>query len=151
MRYHEVQLLRSAANGKAMSTQASSLPRTLTRKESILLVVFCTFISAAAQVFFKIGANQLRSMGGATAAMARPWILLQNFRLIGGLALYGLFTLFFIFALRDGELSVVYPIITLNYVWVMLLSVVLFHEALNPFKVGGVAAIMLGVMIVGRK
>jgi drug/metabolite transporter (DMT)-like permease len=133
-----------------MSTQASSLPRTLTRKESTLLVVFCTFISAAAQVFFKIGANQLKSDGGAAAVMAKPWILLQNFPLIGGLALYGLFTLFFIFALRDGELSVVYPIITLNYVWVMLLSVVLFHEALNPFKVAGVAAIMLGVMIVGK-
>jgi drug/metabolite transporter (DMT)-like permease len=137
-------------HAKAMSTQASSLPRTLTRKESTLLVVFCTFISAAAQVFFKIGANQLKSDGGAAAVLARPWILLQNFPLIGGLALYGLFTLFFIFALRDGELSVVYPIITLNYVWVMLLSVVLFHEALNPFKVTGVAAIMLGVMIVGK-
>jgi drug/metabolite transporter (DMT)-like permease len=133
-----------------MSTQASSLPRTLSRKESVLLVVFCTFISAAAQVFFKIGANQLKSAGGAAAVVNKPWILLQNFPLIGGLALYGLFTLFFIFALRDGELSVVYPIITLNYVWVMLLSVVLFHEALNPFKVVGVAAIMLGVMIVGK-
>ncbi len=133
-----------------MSAQASSLPRTLSRKDSTLLVVFCTFISAAAQVFFKIGANQLKLMGGATAVMAKPWILLLNYPLIAGLALYGLFTLFFIFALRDGELSVVYPIITLNYVWVMLLSVVLFHEALNPFKVCGVAAIMLGVMIVGK-
>ena len=44
----------------------------------------------------------------------------------------------------------VYPIITLNYVWVMLLSVFLFNESLNPYKLAGVAAIMLGVIIVGK-
>jgi drug/metabolite transporter (DMT)-like permease len=132
-----------------MSTLASPLRRTLTRKESITLVVFCTFISAGAQILFKMGANQFKSVDTA-AILASPWIVLENFALIGGLALYGLFTLLFIFALRDGELSVVYPVITLNYVWVMFLSVVLFHEALNPFKLCGVTAIMLGVMILGK-
>jgi|SRR5450432_4059397 drug/metabolite transporter (DMT)-like permease len=134
---------------KAMSTLASPLHRKLTRNQSIGLVVFCTFIGAVAQVLFKIGANQLKA-AGAASLLASPWIILQNFALIGGLALYGLFTLFFIFALRDGELSVVYPVITLNYVWVMLLSVAFFHEALTVFKIAGVSAIMLGVMIIGK-
>jgi drug/metabolite transporter (DMT)-like permease len=136
-------------DAKIMSTLASPLRRALTRNESILLVVFCTFIGAAAQILFKLAANQLKSVDN-TVILARPWIVVLNVALIGGLALYGLFTLLFIFALRDGELSVIYPVITLNYVWVMLLSAVLFHEALTPFKLCGVAAIMLGVIIVGK-
>lgn len=132
-----------------MSSSSSPLRRALTRRESIALVVVCTFIGAAAQILLKIGANWFKSVDMA-ALLASPWMVLQNFALIGGLALYGLFTLLFIFALRDGELSVMYPVITLNYVWVMLLSVFLFHEPLTAFKVCGVTAIMAGVLILGR-
>jgi drug/metabolite transporter (DMT)-like permease len=74
----------------------------------------------------------------------------MNAGLFAGLSLYGVFTLLLIFALRDGELSVIYPIIALTYVWVAFLSVVLFHEALNPFKACGVIVIVLGVAILGR-
>ena len=55
-----------------------------------------------------------------------------------------------IFALRDGELSVIYPIIALNYVWVTILSLIFFHETMNPFKATGIAVIVLGVMVLGR-
>ena len=130
------------------STNVNPLHRTLTRGQSSALVVLCTFIGAAAQILFKIGAANLPH-AGAAQILANPF-LLWNAALFAGLSLYGLFTLLFIFALRDGELSVVYPIISLNYVWVMGLSVLFFHEALNPFKVIGVLTIVAGVVIVGR-
>ncbi len=129
-------------------TSVNPLHRTLTRGQSIALVVVCTFIGAAAQIMFKIGARNL-PQAGLAEILANPLIVL-NAGLLAGLSLYGLFTLLFIFALRDGELSVVYPIISLNYVWVMGLSVVFFQEALNPFKVIGVLTIVAGVVIIGR-
>ena len=132
-----------------MSTVATPANRKLSRNQSILLVVFCTFIGAAAQILLKMGANEFKLVGGA-AILSNPLLILRNFSLMGGLALYGLFTLLFIFALRDGELSVMYPIITLNYVWVMLLSVFLFNEVLNTYKLIGVSSIMLGVILVGK-
>jgi drug/metabolite transporter (DMT)-like permease len=52
--------------------------------------------------------------------------------------------------LRDGQLSVLYPVVSLTYVWVTVLSVVIFHESLNLFKVLGVATIVVGVAILGR-
>jgi drug/metabolite transporter (DMT)-like permease len=131
-----------------MSTFVSPLHRALTRAESIALVVFCTFIGAGAQIMMNIGAKSLPPLN-TTAILANPLIVL-NAGLFAGLSLYGLFTLLLIFALRDGELSVIYPIIALTYVWVAFLSIVIFHERLNPFKACGVIVIVLGVAILGR-
>src|SRR5207249_10403630 len=127
---------------------ANPLRRTLTRGESIGLVFCCTFIGAAAQILMKIGAHNLPPVGPA-AILANPLIVLTNFALLGGLSLYGLFTLLLIFALRDGELSVIYPIIALNYVWVTILSLIFFHETMNRFKAAGVAVIVLGLIVIG--
>ena len=132
-----------------MSTFVSPLHRTLTRSESIALVVVCTFIGAAAQILMKMGAGKLSNFSGA-AILANPLIILTDFPLMGGLSCYGLFTLLLIFALRDGELSVIYPVIALTYVWVTFLSIMLFHETMNPFKACGVIVIVLGVAILGR-
>ena len=132
-----------------MSTFVSPLHRTLTRSESIALVVFCTFIGAAAQILMKIGAGKIPNVGGA-AILTNPLIIVTDYPLMGGLSCYGLFTLLLIFALRDGELSVIYPVIALTYVWVTFLSIILFHETMNPFKACGVIVIVLGVAILGR-
>lgn len=67
-----------------------------------------------------------------------------------GLSLYGIFTLLLVLALRDGELSTLYPIISLTYVWVTFLSVWLFGESMNPFKALGVATIVFGVALLGK-
>ena len=132
-----------------ISTYVSPLHRALTRGESIALVVFCTFIGAAAQMLMKIGAKNLPPVS-VTAMLANPLIILSDIPLLGGLSCYGVFTLLLIFALRDGELSVIYPVIALTYVWVVFLSIVIFHETLNPFKACGVVVIVLGVAILGR-
>ena len=44
-----------------------------------------------------------------------------------------------VLALRDGELSLMYPVIALTYVWVTVLSLVLFHETVNPYKLTGIS------------
>ena len=133
----------------AISTLVSPLRRTLTRRESIALVFCCTFIGAAAQILMKIGAGNLPPVG-ATAFLTNPLIVLKDFALLAGLSLYGLFTLLLIFALRDGELSIIYPVIALNYVWVTFLSLMLFHETMNPLKACGITVIVLGVVVLGR-
>jgi len=56
------------------------------------------------------------------------WAILTNFWLLAGYALYGLNTLLLVLALRDGELSMLYPVIALTYVWVTLLCYTLLGE-----------------------
>jgi uncharacterized membrane protein len=55
-----------------------------------------------------------------------------------------------ILALKDGQLSILYPIISLSYVWVNLLSMYFFHEHMNLFKAIGIALIIGGVGLLGK-
>ena len=105
------------------------------------MVGSCTLVSAAAQILMKIGMTRFTL--DLTA-------VLTNFPLIAGYALYGVFTLMMILALRDGELSLVYPIISLAYVWVTLASYFLFRDTLSPLKLLGIGSIMVGVAMLGR-
>ena len=112
------------------------------KRRSLVLIVAFTLLAAAAQVLFKFGTNRLL---GHTSLVA----ILTNVPLIGGLVLYGLGAAMMILALRHGELSVLYPLISLSYVWVAILSVVIFGESMNPYKIGGICVIMTGVGVMG--
>ena len=120
---------------------ASPQDDTARRRRSILLVFCCTVLGAAAQIFMKVGMNHF--------TLSLP-ALLTNVPLIVGYALYGINTLLLVLALRDGELSMLYPIIALTYVWVTLLSYTLLHEPQNPYKNLGIATIVAGVAVLGR-
>lgn len=76
--------------------------------------------------------------------------MLTNPQIFIGYALYGLMTALFVVALRDEELSILYPVIALTYVWVTGLSVMLFSETLNFAKIAGVLVIVIGVGVLGR-
>jgi multidrug transporter EmrE-like cation transporter len=90
----------------------------------------------------KTGANQMANADLLTMA--------RNLPLMAGYSLYGLSTVLLVLALRDGELSILYPIIALTYVWVTFLSYTIFHDAVNPWRLLGVTLIVTGVAILGR-
>jgi drug/metabolite transporter (DMT)-like permease len=112
-----------------------------TARRSIALVFFCTLLGAAAQILFKKGSANFS---------LDPVALATNVPLIAGLVLYGGFTLLMVLALRHGELSMLYPIISLTYVWVTLLSYTLLGEKPNLYKNIGITVIVIGVAVLGR-
>jgi len=107
----------------------------------VLMMAGATLLSAAAQILMKTGMHHF--------SLNLPAIL-TNVPLIAGYTLYGLFTLLMVLALREGELSLMYPIISLSYVWVTALSYFIFHDTLSPLKLVGIAGIMAGVAMLGR-
>jgi len=134
---------------------ATDMPvrKPLNRRQSVGLVFVCTLLGAAGQVLIKTGAR--------TSATSAPWTTLSgiwtnlyamatNLHLIGGYSLYALMTVVFIFALRDEELSVLYPVIALTYVWVAGLSIWLFGETMNLPKLLGILIIVAGVGVLGK-
>ena len=116
------------------------------QRRSLMLVFLCTIIGAAAQMFIKTGANNLSHPGFVGAVLG----MLTNPMLFTGYALYGFNTLLLAVALRESELSILYPVIALTYVWVSILSVALLHESMNLLKTAGVVMIVLGVAVLGR-
>jgi multidrug transporter EmrE-like cation transporter len=111
-------------------------------RQSVALVFGCTTFGAAAQILIKFGANMLTG--------SSPLAMLANVPLMAGYSLYGISTVLLVLALRDGELSILYPVISLTYVWVAFLSLIFFKESMNPYKLLGVLIIVLGVAILGR-
>jgi len=117
------------------------------QRRSLIIVLCSTFVIAAAQALIKSGTAQL----GAGSSLVQTAIgILTTPRLFAGYALYGIVTAMMVMALRHAELSIIYPVIALSYVWVSILSVVMFHEATNGFKIAGVIVIITGVAILGK-
>jgi multidrug transporter EmrE-like cation transporter len=114
--------------------------------QSLGLVFCCTLLGAAAQILMKSGAGHVTHPG----MMGVMGDLFTNPPLLAGYCCYGLSTLLLVLALRDGELSLLYPVIALTYVWVTILSLALFHETVNVFKTMGIVSIVIGVGVLGR-
>lgn len=111
------------------------------RRKAVLLVFSCTILGAAAQILMKIGMSHF---------VPEIVAIVTNVPLIAGYALYGINTLMLVLALREGELSMLYPIIALTYVWVTLLSYLLLGEPPNLYKNLGIVTIVVGVAVLGR-
>ena len=66
-----------------------------------------------------------------------------------GFFFYGLSTLFYIFALRKEELSIIYPLVSTTYIWTTLFSVKYLKEEMDLWKWIGLSGIIIGVIFVG--
>jgi multidrug transporter EmrE-like cation transporter len=135
------------------SESAAAIAPPHTRANPVYLVLGCTVFAAGAQVLLKFGAmhpmpairlTDLSSVLGFLSA------LFGNWQLLVGYSLHACNAFLLILALRDGELSMLYPIIALTYVWVNLLSMYFFHEHLNLWKSIGILLVIGGVGMLGR-
>jgi len=110
-----------------------------TKSWAVYLVLLCTLFTSGGQLFLKLGSK--------TASLG--FSLLTNYYLIVGIALYLASAVMLIVALRGGELSILYPFIATSFIWVSLLSVHFFGEAMNSWKWLGIFVIIIGVSFVG--
>jgi uncharacterized membrane protein len=106
-------------------------------------VAACTILGAVAQFLIKVGMNPNHIPHNLVG-------LITDVPLIAGYACYGLFTVAMVLALREGELSKLYPIIALTFVWVTLLSYLVLKETPNVYKNLGIVTIVIGVAVLGR-
>ena len=126
---------------------AVPVPRMASRTSasSIVLILLCTVVGAAAQILRREGATYLPAAGSEDMVLA----FLTNWPLLAGYACLGFNTGLLVLALRNGQLSVLYPIIALTYVWVAILSPMFFEDSMNALKVAGIGFIVGGVSLIG--
>jgi len=72
-----------------------------------------------------------------------PWVFL-------GLACFGLSSIFWLVVLSRLELSLVYPMVSVGYVLVALVSWLVFKENVSLIRWAGIIVIMLGVFLISR-
>ncbi|HLH02535.1 MAG TPA: hypothetical protein VKX25_07185 [Bryobacteraceae bacterium] len=127
-------------------------------RRSFVLMFFCTLIGAAAQMLIKQGSAQLGTHVTLGQLLQSPAVffrfalgMVTNVKLFFGYSCYAINVLLIAMALKGRELSRLYPIIALTYVWVTFLSLALLGEHLNFFKAIGIAFIVGGVSVLGMK
>lgn len=105
---------------------------------SILLVVTASVIGSFGAVFLKFGALNLdlTVMG-----------MLRNWRLAFGIALYLLSSAFFMAGIKNGELTILYPMVSLGYIWTLIWSRLVFKEPITQYKVIGLSMIIAGIAV----
>lgn len=107
---------------------------------SMVLVSLAAFVGSFGAVFLKSGAHRVRHRWQA---------LLFNWRLAAGVALFVFSSIFFVLGVRRGELSVLYPMVSVSYIWTLLWSRVFFKELLTRNKFLGLCLILTGIAIIG--
>ena len=110
------------------------------------MVFGCTILGAAAQILMKYGLQAKLPVGPIPVLLA----VATNVPIMMGFVLYGMSTAILVLALRNQELSILYPVISLTYVWVAILSLIVFAESMNAFKIAGLAIIVMGVAMLGK-
>ncbi len=107
---------------------------------AIGLVISATVVGAFGPILLK---------KASARKLSRISSLIKNYYLLGGISLYAVGTVMFIPALRGGDLSILYPFVSLSYIWVSLLSVKFLGEEMNKYKWMGIVLIILGVSFIG--
>ena len=107
----------------------------------LILVGFCAVLGSIGQLAFKKGSEILDFKNLFTGL---------NVWLITGLILYGLATLGYIVSLKRLDLTTAYPIISLSYLFVMILSLFFLHEKVTIINISGSLLLIVAVYLMVR-
>lgn len=75
--------------------------------------------------------------------------LVRNWRLIVGIALFTLASGVYVVLLKYQQLSLLYAVGATGYIWGAVFARVYLKERIGKWKIAGIAAIVLGITLVG--
>jgi drug/metabolite transporter (DMT)-like permease len=118
-----------------MTAQATATP-----VQSMVLVGIASFVGSFGALYLKTGAAKLN--------LGLRYLIL-NGRLLLGVTLFVTSSLAYVVGIRHGELSVLYPLVSLGYIWTLLWSALFLKERITRNKLFGLLLIVLGIVLIG--
>ena len=115
---------------------------------SIGLVIFASIVGSIGPILLKKATAKL-TRESFTSIPALLKSTLGNIQLVFGLGFYGASFIIYLFALKGADLSVIFPLVSLSYVWVSFLSIRYLNERMTALKWSGVLLIVAGAILVG--
>jgi multidrug transporter EmrE-like cation transporter len=105
---------------------------------SIVLILIGSFIGSFGAVFLKAGSQSLKRNLSS---------FVMNWRLLAGIGFFLLSSVFYVLGVKKGELTILFPLVSLGYVWTMFWSRIFFKERLTATKFLGLGTILFGIVL----
>ena len=121
--------------------------------KSLILLIVSVLLGVLGQLLLKMGMNEvapLKLEGGLGGLFQLGIRVFGNLKVLGGFAVYGISSLFWITVLSKINLSLAYPMLALNYVLVPLTANLFLSEQIPPLRWLGMGVIIVGVVIISR-
>jgi multidrug transporter EmrE-like cation transporter len=117
----------------------------------IPLILAVVTTNAMSQILLKQGMNTIGKFdfGGQSLARMLPIIALNPY-VVGGLLVLVFSMSLHLMALSRVDLSFAYPFLSVSYVLVLVASYFWFGEAVNAYRIIGIALICCGTLFVAR-
>jgi multidrug transporter EmrE-like cation transporter len=109
--------------------------------------VISIMLGAVGQFVLKLASGELQTGNG----LWHLAVSMFNLKMISAVSCFVISMLMWIFVLRKMELSIAYPMVSLGYVFVMLLSFFFLQENLYLTKLLGTGLIVSGVIVLNLK
>ena len=118
----------------------------------VVLILFTETWNTIGQICFKkatnqLGAPKLRNLGSYLAFLVKilksPAIWLGLASLTIGIALW-------LTALAQGDLSLVYPMGSLQYILILIAARIFLNEKIDGMKLGGTLCVIVGIILIAK-
>lgn len=119
---------------------------------SFCLICIAIALGGFGQVFLKMGLppGSIAGGHGLVGTFVSILLAMTNGKVIVGLSLYVISTFFWLMAVSRVRLSVAYPLISMSYPLVVVLSATMLHEQVKwVLAIAGLACITAGVSFIG--
>ena len=108
----------------------------MTKLKAICLAFLCAFFVSTATVFQKIAGTNLPE-------------ILTNWPIIAAAIFYFLGLLFLIKALKQANVTTIYPLVATSYIITTFYALLIFQEKINTLRWIGVIIVFIGVTMIG--
>ena len=113
-----------------------------------IVALISIILGSVAQYFLKMGVITITEKPKSLSEIIKSGLI--NIHLWSGLFFYGLSLLLWFYVLSKMELSKAYPLVSLGYVFTLILGYFFLNEGVTITKITGVILVMIGVVVLTR-
>ena len=113
-----------------------------------IIALLSIILGTVAQFLLKVGVTAVHEKSKNTIELIKNGLF--NSYLWAGLCFYGISLVLWLFVLSKMELSKAYPLVSLGYIFTLVLAHSFLDEPITIAKVSGICLIIIGVIFLNR-
>jgi len=113
-----------------------------------ILAFLSISLGSFAQFLLKIGVNSIQKNSVNLNQVLKSTLV--NTHIWLGLICYGLSMIFWLFVLSKMELSKAYPLVSIGYIFTLILGFFFLGETIDIIKISGITLIIIGVILLTK-